>query len=135
MTAPPPGYLGEVPFGIGVVELPDGVRVITCLTESHPLRSPRDRPWSCASCLCTATDDGNDAATYAFGGMTGVNVAGVGLHPFGRFDGVSTTDMGVVAVRAALDEAGIGKGDFQAAFCGTAYGGVVMGYKASAAWA
>jgi len=27
-----------------------------------------------------------------------VVIAGVGLHPFGRFDGVSTTDMGVVAV-------------------------------------
>ncbi len=61
--------------------------------------------------------------------MTGVTVAGVGLHPFGRFDGVSTTDMGVVAVRAALREAGVGKGDFQAAFCGTAYGGVATGHK------
>ncbi len=58
-----------------------------------------------------------------------VVVAGVGMHPFGRFDGVSTTDMGVVAVRAALREAGIGKGDFQAAFCGTAYGGVATGHK------
>jgi acetyl-CoA acetyltransferase len=58
-----------------------------------------------------------------------VVVAGVGMHPFGRFDGVSTTDMGVTAVRAALREAGIGKGDFQAAFCGTAYGGVATGHK------
>ncbi len=58
-----------------------------------------------------------------------VNVAGVGLHPFGRFDGVSTTDMGVVAVRAALREAGVGRGGFQAAFCGTAYGGVATGHK------
>ncbi len=61
--------------------------------------------------------------------MSGVVVAGVGLHPFGRFDGVSTTDMGVVAVRAALREAGAGKGSFQAAFCGTAYGGVATGHK------
>jgi acetyl-CoA acetyltransferase len=58
-----------------------------------------------------------------------VDVAGVGMHPFGRFDGVSTTDMGVVAVRAALREAGVGKGGFQAAFCGTAYGGVATGHK------
>src|SRR5258707_4703841 len=36
VTAPPPGYQGEVPFGIGVVELPEGVRVITRLTESDP---------------------------------------------------------------------------------------------------
>src|ERR1700689_3175893 len=61
--------------------------------------------------------------------MTGVTVAGVGLHPFGRFDGVSTTDMGVVAVRAALREAAVTKGGFQAAFCGTAYGGVATGHK------
>jgi len=58
-----------------------------------------------------------------------VVISGVGMHPFGRFDGVSTTDMGVSAVRAALKEAGIGKGGFQAAFCGTAYGGVATGHK------
>ncbi len=31
VTAPPPGYRGEVPFGFGVVELPEGLRVITRL--------------------------------------------------------------------------------------------------------
>ena len=61
--------------------------------------------------------------------MSGVVIAGVGMHPFGRFEGVSTTDMGVLAVRAALGEAGVGKGGFQAAFCGTAYGGVATGHK------
>src|SRR4051812_27545082 len=61
--------------------------------------------------------------------MTGVEVAGVGLHPFGRFDGLTTTDMGVVAVCAALREAGVGRGGFQAAFCGTAYAGVASGHK------
>lgn len=69
----------------------------------------------------------------------GVAVAGVGLHPFGRFDGLSTTDMGVVAVRDALRGADIatsgsgnrraGNPGFQAAFCGTAYGGVATGHK------
>jgi acetyl-CoA acetyltransferase len=61
--------------------------------------------------------------------MTGVVITGVGLHPFGRFDGVSTTDMGVVAVRTALQQAGVVRGGFQAAFCGTAYGGVATGHK------
>ena len=61
--------------------------------------------------------------------MSDVEVAGVGLHPFGRFEGVSITDMGVTAVRGALREAGVGKGGFQAAFCGTAYGGVATGHK------
>ena len=54
-----------------------------------------------------------------------VNIAGVGIHPFGRFDGVTNTDMGVHAVRAALTEAG--NPTFDAAFCGTAYGGVASG--------
>lgn len=61
--------------------------------------------------------------------MSAVEIAGVGLHPFGRFEGTTTTDMGVVAVRAALAEAGVGRGGFQAAFCGTAYGGVASGHK------
>jgi acetyl-CoA acetyltransferase len=61
--------------------------------------------------------------------MTNVAITGVGLHPFGRFDGASTTDLGVLAVRRALADAGIGKAGFQAAFCGTAYGGVATGHK------
>ena len=31
VTNPPPAYRGEVPFGFGVVELPEGIRVITRL--------------------------------------------------------------------------------------------------------
>jgi uncharacterized protein len=31
VTAAPPGYLGTVPYGFGVVALPEGVRVITRL--------------------------------------------------------------------------------------------------------
>jgi acetyl-CoA acetyltransferase len=61
--------------------------------------------------------------------VTTVEIAGVGLHRFGRFEGVSVTDMGVAAVRAALGEAGVARGGFQAAFCGTAYGGVATGHK------
>src|SRR5580658_6055059 len=61
--------------------------------------------------------------------MTSVVVAGVGMHPFGRFDGVTTTDLGVVAVRQALADAKVWRGGFQAAFCATAYGGVASGHK------
>jgi acetyl-CoA acetyltransferase len=60
---------------------------------------------------------------------TDVEIAGVGIHPFGRFDGKPVTEMGVDAVRASLAEAGVGRGGFQAAFCGTAYGGVAAGHK------
>jgi acetyl-CoA acetyltransferase len=61
--------------------------------------------------------------------MTIVDIAGIGLHPFGRFDGVTVTDLGAAAVGHALAEAGVGRGGFQAAFCGTAYGGVATGHK------
>lgn len=36
VTAAPPGYEGPVPFGFGVVELDDGLRVVTRLTEADP---------------------------------------------------------------------------------------------------
>jgi acetyl-CoA acetyltransferase len=60
---------------------------------------------------------------------TEVEIAGVGIHPFGRFEDRSVTEMGVTAVRAALAEAGVRRGGFQAAFCGTAYAGVAAGHK------
>jgi len=58
-----------------------------------------------------------------------VDIAGIGLHPFGRFPDTTITEMGIAAVQAALAEAGVGRGGFQAAFCGTAYGGVASGHK------
>lgn len=59
-------------------------------------------------------------------GATHVELAGAGIHPFGRFDS-SATEMGAHAVRAALAEAGDPRID--AAFCGTAYAGVAAGHK------
>jgi len=59
--------------------------------------------------------------------MTDVAIAGTGMHPFGRFEGTTVTEMGVTAVRAALADAG--DPDFQAAFCATVYSGVAAGHK------
>ena len=39
--------------------------------------------------------------------MSGIRVTGVGMHPFGRHGDATATEMGVVAVRAAIAEAGI----------------------------
>lgn len=61
--------------------------------------------------------------------MRDVFVAGVGIHAFGRFADRTVTELGCHAVRAALAEAGIGRGGFQAAFCGTVYSGVAAGHK------
>jgi len=58
----------------------------------------------------------------------GVEIAGTGMHPFGRHGAMSATTMGAVAVRRALDEAGP-RTSFEAAFCGTAYGGVAAGHR------
>ncbi len=57
----------------------------------------------------------------------GVEIAGSGIHPFGRFEDKTVTDLGVAAVRMALRDAG--NPPFQAAFCGTAYAGVAAGHK------
>ena len=56
-----------------------------------------------------------------------VEIAGIGIHPFGRFEDRTVTELGVTAVREALREAG--DPQFQAAFCGTAYAGVAAGHK------
>jgi acetyl-CoA acetyltransferase len=56
-----------------------------------------------------------------------VEIAGIGIHPFGRFEDRTVTDLGVTAVREALRDAG--DPQFQAAFCGTAYAGVAAGHK------
>jgi acetyl-CoA acetyltransferase len=61
-----------------------------------------------------------------------VTVAGVGMHPFGRFEGVSIAALGAHAARQALAECGIHPGDrdaVSAAFCATAYGGVATGHR------
>jgi acetyl-CoA acetyltransferase len=61
--------------------------------------------------------------------MRPVYLTGVGLHPFGRFTDRSLTALGVAAVRDALADAAVARGGFQAAFCGTVYGGVATGHK------
>ncbi|MGH7896300.1 MAG: thiolase family protein [Candidatus Binatia bacterium] len=61
--------------------------------------------------------------------MRAVYVTGTGLHPFGRFPDESLTAIGAAAARAALAEARVRRGGFQAAFCGCVYGGVASGHK------
>ncbi len=60
-----------------------------------------------------------------------VEIAGIGIHPFGRFEDRSATEMGVAAVRDALADAGLAghRAPFQAAFGASVYGGVASGHK------
>jgi acetyl-CoA C-acetyltransferase len=48
-----------------------------------------------------------------------VAIVGVGLHPFGRFAGVSAIEMGAIAVRRALADAGVEWREIQFAFAGS----------------
>jgi acetyl-CoA acetyltransferase len=51
--------------------------------------------------------------------MSDVCIVGVGIHPFGRTDGVSGLEQGVFAVRQALGDAGIDWADVQFAYGGS----------------
>ena len=51
-----------------------------------------------------------------------VAIVGIGIHPFGRFEGVTGLDMGAYAVRQALRDAGIEWTDVQFAFGGSLAG-------------
>ena len=66
VTASPPGYEGEVPFGMGVVELPEGVRVITRLTESDPGALVAGQPVDLRIVTLHRDAEGQDVVTYAF---------------------------------------------------------------------
>ena len=48
-----------------------------------------------------------------------VAIVGVGLHPFGRFPGVSGIEMGAIAIRSAMADAGVEWRDIQFAFAGS----------------
>jgi acetyl-CoA acetyltransferase len=48
-----------------------------------------------------------------------VAIVGVGLHPFGRFGEVTGIEMGAIAIRRALADAGVAWRDIQVAFAGS----------------
>jgi acetyl-CoA acetyltransferase len=55
--------------------------------------------------------------------MSDVAIVGIGIHPFGRHEGVSGMEQGAHAVRAACKDAGIAWKDVQFAFGGSAAAG------------
>ena len=66
VTAPPPGYRGEVPYGFGVVELPEGVRVVTRLTEPDPAALAAGMPMRLVVVPLHVDDEGRQVVTFAF---------------------------------------------------------------------
>jgi len=66
VTAAPPGYAGEVPFGFGVVELPEGLRVISRIEEADPTRLSFGAPVRFALVPLHTDEDGTEVVTYSF---------------------------------------------------------------------
>ncbi len=66
VTAPPPGYAGDVPYGFGVVELPEGVRVVARITESDPAALSLDESMELVVVALHTDELGRSVVTYAF---------------------------------------------------------------------
>ena len=62
----PPGYRGPLPYGFGVVELREGLRVITRLTESDPARLRPGLAMTLVIEPLFTDDDGTQVLAYAF---------------------------------------------------------------------
>ena len=61
--------------------------------------------------------------------MRGVSIIGVGMIPFGKYPDRSLADLGWPAVKAALADSGVPAKRIQAAYCGTALGGMMAGQR------
>ena len=66
VTAAPPGYSGRVPFGFGVVELPEGLRVVTRITEADPSALAFDTAMHLVVDVVAVDDDGTEVVAWAF---------------------------------------------------------------------
>jgi len=62
----PPGYRGELPFGFGVVELKEGLRVIARLTEANLEMLSAGMPMRLVVTPLHRDDEGRDVVSYAF---------------------------------------------------------------------
>ena len=67
VTAAPPGYRGDVPYGFGIVELTkERLRVVTRLTEADPDALAFGQPMHAVADVLHVDDDGTEVVTWAF---------------------------------------------------------------------
>ncbi len=62
----PPGYLGDVPFGFGIVALDEGLRVVGRLTEPDPAKLVTGQAMVVVIDHLHTGDDGGEVLSYAF---------------------------------------------------------------------
>ena len=85
--------------------------MVTRLTEPDPARLSAGQPcgWWSTPVASTTTDTVVDLRLRTPGRpVNGVDIAGVGIHPFGRFEDRTITDMGVAAVQGCAGRGGRG---------------------------
>lgn len=61
--------------------------------------------------------------------MRVVSVVGVGMKPFGKYPGMTLAEIAWPAVKAAVVDSGIERHAIEAAYCGTALGGMLAGQR------
>jgi uncharacterized OB-fold protein len=66
VTAAPPGYEGPVPYGFGVVELAEEIRVVTRLSEADPARLEAGQPMELEVVAVGTDPQGQALLTYSF---------------------------------------------------------------------
>lgn len=76
VTTAPPGYEGPVPFGFGVIELPEGLRVITRLAITDPAAHTFGEAMRLVADRLTTDAEGDDVITWAFAPVGGGGDAG-----------------------------------------------------------
>ena len=116
-----------MPFGVGLVQLGDVVKVEARLTENDPEKLDFGMDVELQIVPFYIDADGDEIVTFAFAPvadgdrateeltMDDVAIIGVGLHPFGRFGDKTAFEMGADAVELALRTPGVAWNDVAAA--------------------
>ncbi|MBI2168252.1 MAG: OB-fold domain-containing protein [Actinobacteria bacterium] len=71
VNAAPPGYSGPAPYGFGVVELENGLRVVGRLTEPDPGALSKGQPMRVVPEEIGTDEDGRAVVTWAFAPSAG----------------------------------------------------------------
>jgi uncharacterized OB-fold protein len=62
----PPGYRGPIPYGFGVVELTEGLRIVTRLTGTNAATLRPGLPMRLVITTLFPDDEGTPVSSYAF---------------------------------------------------------------------
>ena len=73
MNARPPGYRGPLPYGFGIVELPEGLRVVSRLAESRLEELGPGMPLALEIAPLFVNDAGDEVLSFAYRAAPGAH--------------------------------------------------------------